>query len=140
MSPHRTTLFLLALAGCGTAPPFAQEDLRPGGSIVATPEGTGVLLRRTDTDAPVRTLSGGHDAPVLAVHFSDAGDRLVSGDERGRIVVWNPEDGSVRGKLPGHRGAIRQFATRARAPDLASASDDGTIKLWDLPAPRQPDR
>jgi len=134
----RATLLILAsIAGCGSPPSPVQEDVRPDGTWIATPSGTTVLLRRADTGALLRTLTGGHDAPVLAVHFNEAGDRLVSGDTLGKIVVWNPLDGAIAGTLPGHRGAIRQFAARERVPDLASGSDDGTIKLWDLGASRE---
>ena len=122
-----------AAAGCTSpSPPPAQEDIGPDGMLIATTAGAGVLLRHAETGAPVRTLAGGHDAPVLAVHFSASGDRLVSGDQAGRIVVWNPSDGSVVATLLGHRGAVRAFATRAGVPDLASGSDDGTVRLWDL--------
>jgi WD40 repeat protein len=114
-----------------------KEDVRPDGSWIATPAGTTVALRRADSGALLRTLAGGHAETVLAVHFNVAGDRLVSGDVAGKIVVWNPEDGAMLGTLPGHRGGIRQFAARTRVPDLASASDDTTIKLWDLAAFRE---
>jgi WD40 repeat protein len=126
-----------AMTGCGVPPPFTQEDISPDGGLFASPDGAGVILRRTDSERPVRTLSGAHDAPVLAVHFNGSGDRLVSGDGRGKIVVWNPQDGKILGTLAGHCAAIRQIAVRASIPDLASCSEDGTIKLWDLGAFRE---
>jgi WD40 repeat protein len=134
-------LILMGLAGVGgcraTPTPFYQEDISPDGRILASPEGAEVRLRRPETDATVRMLSGGHAAPVLAVHFNPANDRLVSGDSAGTIVIWNPADGEKLGVLSGHRGAVRQFAVRARVPDLASGSDDGTVKLWDVNAARE---
>lgn len=128
---------LFLLVGCSLPQVPPKEDVRPDGAWIATPSGTTVVLRRTDTGALVRTLAGGHLETVLAVHFNSAGDRLVSGDVAGKIVVWNAEDGALLGTLPGHRGGIRQFAARARVPDLASASDDTTIKLWDLKASKE---
>jgi len=128
---------LLLLFGCASPQVPAKEDVRPDGAWIATPAGTTVVLRRTDTSALLRTLGGGHVETVLAVHFNPAGDRLVSGDVGGKIVVGNPEDGAALGTLPGHRGAIRQFVARAGVPDLAYASDDTTIKLWDLKASKE---
>jgi WD40 repeat protein len=120
------------VTGCSTPPLRTQEDISPDGVLFATPVQAGVRLTKTVDDAFVRTLSGGHEARVVAVHFTQEGGRLVSGDLDGRIIVWNPRDGKSLGPLGTHRGSIEQFAVRRGIPDLASASTDATIKLWDL--------
>ncbi|HLH28650.1 MAG TPA: hypothetical protein VKW77_07015, partial [Acidimicrobiales bacterium] len=43
-------------AGCASPQVRAREDVRPDGAWIATPAGRAVVLRRTDTGLPVRTL------------------------------------------------------------------------------------
>src|SRR5579864_2927074 len=94
------------VAGCSAPPLVTQEDISPDGFLFASPDRAEVNLTRTSDDQLIRTLSGGHEARIAAVHFSPAGDRLVSGDLDGRIVLWSARDGKNLGVLEGHRGAI----------------------------------
>jgi WD40 repeat protein len=76
---------------------------------------------------------------TLATFLSADGQqpRLVAGSFDGRLVVYNPEAGSVLHTLRGHTNAIRSLACIASSsaaphhPRLVSASDDGPAKVWD---------
>jgi WD40 repeat protein len=88
-----------------------------------------------------RELEGfpsGH-VDTLATFLSPDGQqpRLVAGSGDGRLVVYNPEAGSVLHTLRGHTNAIRSLACIASSsaaphhPRLVSASEDGAAKVWD---------
>lgn len=55
------------------------------------------------------------------------------------IHLWHAATGFEFGTLPGHRATIRDLAFGSTWQQLASASDDGTVKVWDL-ASRPPIR
>jgi WD40 repeat protein len=80
----------------------------------------------------VRQIEGGMDR-VLAVAFCDDGRCIAAGGTGSTIYLFSSEDGSRIGELAGHEGWISAIVPPdAAALTLASCSEDGTVKLWDL--------
>lgn len=48
--------------------------------------------------------------------------------------VWNLADGSCRAVLEGHAGRLNQVALSEDGGTALTASDDGTARLWSIPA------
>jgi WD40 repeat protein len=84
------------------------------------------------SDAIATTRTGA----VWALAFSADGRLLVSGTGLGELRRWSvPELAHVGDQLAGHAGGINSLAV-ARADGgtlLASAGDDGTVRLWQWP-------
>ena len=86
----------------------------------------------------------GFTAPVIGIEFSPDGSRLATGGQDGTTVIWDAETGKQLFALAGHRGAINDVAFHPQCiapPDalfewcgvwLATASRDGTAKVWDI--------
>jgi WD40 repeat protein len=85
---------------------------------------------------------------VLAIAFSPDGQLLATGNANCEIHLWRVSDcpsrsfseDSAKGDhqrlltLQGHTGWIRKVAFSPDGQTLVSSSEDGTIKLWNLPS------
>ncbi|MBD1935582.1 MULTISPECIES: NB-ARC domain-containing protein [Cyanophyceae] len=58
--------------------------------------------------------------------------KLATGDEDGKILLWQVADGTQLWRCQGHSGCIKSVAFSPQGKALASGSDDQTIKLWEL--------
>ncbi|MBM4069015.1 MAG: hypothetical protein FJ271_08740 [Planctomycetes bacterium] len=68
--------------------------------------------------------------PQLCVAFSADGMTLASGDDEGKINLWDPAAGKVKAILRGHEKWVSSVAIHGKT--LASGSHDRTVRLWDL--------
>ncbi len=73
----------------------------------------------------------GHQDSILALALSPDGNTLASGGFRG-IRVWNLTTKQQTGMLSGHLNKIRSLVFSPDGKRLISASEDNTIKLWEV--------
>ena len=94
-----------------------------------------LAARLDDSVAELR----GHEAIVRAVAASPAGDRLVTGDDRGVVRLWTRDDTRAYRELHedsghlvnGHRAPIWSAAVSRDGLRAVTASEDGVAILWD---------
>jgi WD40 repeat protein len=75
--------------------------------------------------------------PMRCVAAVPGTGHLACGVDDGSVVLVDVDSGEVRATLAGHRGQVLAVAVSADAALLATAGQDGTVRLWDLPARRQ---
>jgi eukaryotic-like serine/threonine-protein kinase len=80
---------------------------------------------------PARRRIVDRTAPRSLALLQD-GRELLVGRVDGIIVRIDAQTGRELGRLEGHRAGITGLAVHPRLPLLASASMDGTARLWDL--------
>lgn len=74
---------------------------------------------------------GGH---VVSLKCSDRWDSIVAASADGPIMVFDAKSGKVRYNLLGHGFGTSQIDLHADGMHLASAGQDGMVRLWDVAA------
>ena len=84
----------------------------------------------------------GHRQPVRAVAFHPQGQMLAAADRGGILKLWGYEDGqmlaSVGKEEGGHVDEINDLVFTQDGTIVLSASEDSTIKWWDVRDPENP--
>ncbi|MCP4661293.1 MAG: hypothetical protein GY856_38300, partial [bacterium] len=104
-----------------------------GHTLAAGTAGGGVLLWNVDERAqPPGVLGDGED--VRGVGFSPDGRFLAGATRRGVVLLWtwNGHSGSQADVLEGHSAEVTALDFAVSRALLASASRDGSVRLWGL--------
>jgi WD40 repeat protein len=75
-------------------------------------------------------------SPVRAVAYAPDGRTLAIAALR-RVTLWDTTAGEPRATLKGHDKVINSIAFTPDARGLLSASNDGTVRVWDVASSRQ---
>lgn len=111
-----------------------------------SPDGTEIASASNDNTVRIWEVRSGkellkldHSDPV-ALAFSPNGQMLATVSAYGGastckntgVNLWNPVTGEIVRKLMGHRNCIQAVGFDASGRWLASAGDDGTVRLWSI--------
>ncbi len=105
-------------------------DISPDHSLVALggPRKRVKVFRTADNSLAYDFTK--HTDWVTAMEFSPNGAHLVTADRGGNAYVWEAPTGRPVGNIAGHTGAIASVSWRGDSGVVATASDDGTVRLW----------
>jgi WD40 repeat protein len=125
LKPHTTRVLALSATADGQGIWSVAAD----GSLGRT-----ALTR--DAQAVVKRLETG-TAPLRAAAFSFDGAIVVTGGDRGEILVFDTTSGAVKHRLQGHRTELHSLAMRPESLILASASAETDLRIWNLATGRE---
>jgi WD40 repeat protein len=83
----------------------------------------------------------GHNSCVFCVAFSPDGKRLVTSDGAWRlrtaatVRLWDAETGTRLLNLRGNRASVYGVAFSPDGKSIASAGEDGTVRIWNAQSP-----
>ncbi|XP_078432790.1 transducin/WD40 repeat-like superfamily protein [Wolffia australiana] len=106
----------------------------PSGSAIASgSHDKEIFLWRTQGDCNNFLVLRGHKNAVLEVQWTADGGQLVSASADKTLRAWDAETGKQIKKMTEHAFVVNACSAARRGPPLvASGSDDGTSKVWDL--------
>ena len=99
------------------------------GRSLASGEGLTVRIRNAATGATLHEL-GPHTSGVEALAFSPDDAILYAGDNAGWLRIWDARSGKLHRMLRAHGDVVRGVVPLADNLRFATASRDGTAKLW----------
>jgi WD40 repeat protein len=70
------------------------------------------------------------DAAVTSIVFLADRNLLAIGDNRGGVAIYSITQGAAVRRFAGHEKLVPGIAVRPDQQILATASHDGTVKLW----------
>lgn len=116
----------------------------PKGRGLATADQNGILkLWRRDRQTLQEIGNTQIDAQISSLDWMSDGTHLAAGDQEGNIYLWNlsPEP-TLKMKmittLRTHQDIITNLASHPKRPLLATASQEQTVRIWDLTEPNSP--
>jgi cytochrome c len=120
--------------------PATAEMRGHGGPVRAlaiAPDGESLISGSFDTSVIRWTLPGETAAQVMRFHAGAItsvaalpGGWALSGSEDGKIALWKPGDAAPATVLNGHTGPVAALAIAEPIGGIASASWDGTARVW----------
>ncbi len=127
----------------GDAPPAVLEHEDRVFASEFSPDGAQVLTASFDRATRLWSAADGtlqtrwnHDNALLSATYAAGGTRVAVGDDTGALWLWDPTAPEMPTvKLAGHEQAVTALAPSSDGQRLASVSQDGTARVWELPAP-----
>lgn len=102
----------------------------PDGKKLAT-AGYDKTIKVWDVDGGGELRSIGGDAGFSAVVFATDGRAVYGGDLHGAVGAWDAATGQSLRAMRGHTDAVNSATLDAKGRFLSTASEDGSVRLWD---------
>lgn len=125
------------------APLTAHEDrvwgvaFNAAGELISGGADGRVLVWALGEPYPLLARGQGGDEVIAVAYSPDgrllatAGGAAMSGEDS-PVRLWDADTGAAIGTLAGHTGQVTALAYSPDGARLASAGEDGTIRLWDV--------
>lgn len=100
----------------------------PNGESLALGDDTGEMIVYSIANNAITAVVDGFWGKSLLW----SGDWLIGVSEDSSIAIWDSESGEIEAIFSGHTDFITDIAYNENTQRLASASHDGTVRIWDV--------
>ncbi len=104
---------------------------RDGKYLAAGTRNGKIIIWEVENDQAWFVLHENAGNSVLALDFGEGDKLLASGDLQGNVMIWDFMSRSMLNNLRGHRARITQMKFSPDGSLLASASNDGSARIWE---------
>lgn len=99
-----------------------------------------IRMWSVSTGGCVRVFTG-HTEYITALECAPNGKILASADTAGNVIFWDLDTGSMIKRSRGHgKGGVWSLSFSMESNVLASGGQDGTVRLWDVETPADPQK
>jgi WD40 repeat protein len=70
--------------------------------------------------------------PLTSIEFAPEGRRIVTGDTKGIVKIYDNQAGMIIRTLSGHTSGVEQIRFNHAGTFMATASKDKTVRLWNM--------
>jgi WD40 repeat protein len=166
VSPDRKTLAVTSVLGLLQLFDLATNKAGPvwmkpvpgyGIGVTYSPDGKFLASRRNTNEIQLLETATGQlrlldakDGRVLGLAFAPDSKTLAAGTDKKTVQLWDVATGKLRGTLTGHQPtpapwdgfrnwpwALRSMSYSLDNKTLATASNDGSVKVWNLATGRE---
>ncbi len=123
----------------GRATEFANSDSpvdilvvsRSGDYLAAGTRNGKIIIFEVENSKASYVLHENTGNSILALDFGEGDQVLASGDLEGNVLVWDFGSRALVNNLRGHSARITQLKFSPDGKILASASNDGSVRMWE---------
>lgn len=106
--------------------------ISPDGTTVAIGSQTGSVSFVDVATGAQRRGRGSDTSAVASAVYAPNGKKVITVDNRGNVIVWNPDRGTETAVLSGPPGRVRNATISQSGATLYTASVGGSLLAWDL--------
>jgi WD40 repeat protein len=111
-------------------PGVERASFNPDGTQVATLDETELQVWELATERATLTVT--LPAETFTIAYSPDGQTLATGDEDGRVILWDAATGAPKRSFDDHPGSVYSVVFSLDGSRLASADAEGVVLLRDL--------